>query len=166
MGSVGRVALDTLASLLDEAFSGESHSLLENLSEVRPEDWDSTPTGGSRSIAAILEHVGWAKWMYENYAFGDATLRGDVPPVWPADGQPRSRDELVPWLRKGHERLAASVRALDDDAELDRERLTNWGELRPTRWIVSAMIGHDSYHAGEINHLRALLQGSDRFPYE
>jgi hypothetical protein len=27
------------------------------------------------------------------------------------------------------------------------------------------MIAHDFYHAGEINHLRALLQGSDRWPY-
>jgi len=28
------------------------------------------------------------------------------------------------------------------------------------------MIAHDFYHAGEINHIRALLQGTDRWPYE
>jgi hypothetical protein len=28
------------------------------------------------------------------------------------------------------------------------------------------MIGHDFYHAGEVNHLRALLQATDRWPYE
>ena len=163
---MARVALDTLARLLDEAFEGGGHSLLENLREVRDDDWYATPEGGSRSIAAILEHVGWAKWMYENYAFGDGSLRGDAPPVWPADGRPRARAQLLPWLREGHERLAASVRALDSDAELERERPTNWGERKPTRWLVHTMIEHDLYHAGEINHLRALLHGSDRFPYQ
>ena len=41
--------------------------------------------------------------------------------------------------------------------------MTNWGEMRPTRWIVAAMIGHDFYHAGEINHVRALFSGEDRW---
>jgi len=35
-----------------------------------------------------------------------------------------------------------------------------------TQTIIRIMIGHDFYHAGEINHLRALLQGTDRWPYE
>jgi hypothetical protein len=52
------------------------------------------------------------------------------------------------------------------DAELDRPRQTNWGELRPTRWIVAAMITHDAYHAGEINHLRSLLGTDDRWRYQ
>ena len=43
--------------------------------------------------------------------------------------------------------------------------MTNWGELRPTRWIIAAMITHDAYHAGEINHLRSLLDGDDRWRY-
>ena len=42
---------------------------------------------------------------------------------------------------------------------------TNWGELRPTRWIVAAMITHDAYHAGEINHLRSMLGSDDRWRY-
>ena len=48
------------------------------------------------------------------------------------------------------------VASLARDAELDVMRLTNWGERRTTRWIVAAMITHDAYHAGEINHLRSL----------
>lgn len=32
--------------------------------------------------------------------------------------------------------------------------------------IIQIMIGHDYYHAGEINHLRSLLQGNDRWEYE
>ena len=43
-----------------------------------------------RSIADILEHVGWSKWMYEDYAFGSAAMRGDQPLLIPADGA-RSR---------------------------------------------------------------------------
>ena len=33
------------------------------------------------------------------------------------------------------------------------------------RWIISVMIEHDVYHAGEINHLRALMQGNDRWAW-
>jgi uncharacterized damage-inducible protein DinB len=54
---------------------------------------------------------------------------------------------------------------LATDAELDRQRLTTWGEYLPTRTIIQIMIAHDIYHAGEINHLRALLQGDDAWRY-
>lgn len=40
----------------------------------------------------------------------------------------------------------------------------NWGGELPTRRIIEIMIAHDFYHAGEINHLRALLQDDDRWP--
>ena len=66
----------------------------------------------------------------------------------------------------GSQRWLASVRALPNDAELDRDRLTYWGERLPTRHIIRMMIAHDFYHAREINHIRALLQGTDRWPYE
>jgi hypothetical protein len=73
---------------------------------------------------------------------------------------------LLAWLTAGHRRWLASVRALPDDAELDRDRRTNWGERLPTRVIIRIMVAHDLYHAGEINHLRALLHGTDRWPYD
>ena len=163
-----RVAVDTLAWLIEDAFDGDpSHSLLANLNDLRDEAWTALPAGSGRSIADILEHVGWSKWMYEDYAFGSAALRGDAPPLIPAEGA-RSRpiEELLAWLKEGHQRWLASVRALADDSELDRERLTNWGERLPTRVIIRIMIAHDLYHAGEINHLRAILQSTDRWPYD
>jgi uncharacterized damage-inducible protein DinB len=163
-----RTALDTLAWLIEEAFEGDSsHSLMANLKDLGERDWTAQPPGGQRTIADILEHVGWCKWMYEDYAFGPAKLRGDQPPLIPADGM-RSRPivELLDWLKTGHHRWLVSVRALAGDAELDRPRLTNWGEVMPTRAILRIMIAHDFYHAGEINHLRALLQGSDCWAYE
>lgn len=160
--------IDTLAWLIEEAFEGDpSHSLLANLHDLREEDWTATLSGSQRSIADILEHVGWAKWMYEDYAFGSASMRGDQPPLIPVGGaRSRPHEDLLAWLTEGHRRWLASVRLLTDDSELDRARLTNWGESLPTRDIVRIMIAHDLYHAGEINHLRAQLQGTDGWPYE
>lgn len=163
-----RAAIETLAWLIEDAFEGDpSHSILANLRDLSEEDWTALPPGGGRSIADILEHVGWSKWMYEDYAFGSASLRGDQPPLIPTEGRrSRPRDQLLDWLMEGQLRWLASVQALPNDAELERERLTNWGELLPTRTIIRIMIAHDLYHAGEINHLRALIHGSDRWPYE
>jgi uncharacterized damage-inducible protein DinB len=163
-----RTAIDAFVWLIEQAFEDDpSHSLLANLTDLHEEDWTATPTGSHRSIADILEHVGWSKWMYEDYAFGSASLRGDQPPLIPS-GEARSRPhaELLVWLTEGHQRWLTSVRALVDDTELDKDRLTNWGERLPTRDIIRIMIAHDFYHAGEINHIRALLQGTDRWPYE
>jgi len=162
-----RIALETLIRLGEDAFDGDpDQSLLSNLRDLRDNDWTALPPGCSRSIAEILEHVGWSKWMYENYAFGSASLSGDQPPLIPTDGQrSRPHEELMQWLREGHRRWLESVRALSDDSELDRDRLTNWGAQLPTRAIIRIMIGHDFYHAGEINHIRALLQGTDGWPY-
>ena len=158
-----RVVLDTLSWLIDQAFQGDpSHSLLANLQALQEDDWISIPSGGQRSIAEILEHVGWSKWMYEDYAFGPASMRGDQPPLVPAEGaSSRPRDELLAWLHEGHRHWLGSVRGLPDDSALSRDRLTNWGELLPTRDIIRIMIAHDFYHAGEINHIRSLLQKSD-----
>lgn len=163
-----RAVIDSLARLIEEAFEGDpSHSLLANLKDLREEDWTATPPGINRSIADILEHVGWSKWMYEDYAFGAASMRGDQPPLIPEGGaRARPHEELLAWLTDGHHRWLASVRALLDDSELYKDRLTNWGEWLPTRDILRIMIAHDFYHAGEINHLRALLQGTDRWPYD
>ena len=166
--STSRTAIDTLAWLIEEAFDGDpSHSLLANLQDLRGEDWTATPGGSGRSIADILEHVGWSKWMYEDYAFGSASMQGDQPPLVPEGGaRSRPQEELLAWLTEGHRRWLASVRALHDDSELNKDRLTNWGDRLPTRVIIRIMIAHDLYHAGEINHLRALLQSTDRWPYD
>ena len=163
-----RTAIDTLVWLSADAFAGDPvHSLLANLRDLPDEDWTALPPGGGRSIADILEHVAWSKWMYEDYAFGAASLRGDQPPLAPASGaRSRPRDQLLAWLTDGQRRWLASVRALLNDSELERDRRTNWGERLPTRVIIRILIAHDLYHAGEINHLRALLRGTDRWPYD
>jgi uncharacterized damage-inducible protein DinB len=168
----GRGGIEALLDLLDEAFHGrgiessnESQALLTNLATVAPDQWQALPAGAARSIHDIAGHVGACKVMYDDYAFGNGTLRFATPEVEPFASS-GSRDEVVAWLEEAHERLVGHVAALADDAELDAPRLTNWGEQRPTRWIVAAMITHDAYHAGEINHLRSLLDGDDRWRFQ
>jgi uncharacterized damage-inducible protein DinB len=122
------------------------------------------PPGVERTIAWMVIHLGTCKIMYDDYAFGEGTLFWDQPAVqpWPEDKAPMV--ETLAWLRSAHDRLRSHVAALTD-SELDRPRKTNWGEERSTRWIIAAMIGHDFYHAGEINHLRSILGGDDRWNY-
>jgi uncharacterized damage-inducible protein DinB len=167
-----RGGIVTLLDLLDEAFRGrgiedsnESQALLTNLATVPDDAWRALPPGASRSIESIAIHVGACKIMYDDYAFGSGSLRFATPEVEPWAEGAAPRPEVVDWIEGVHDRLAAHVAALGDDRELDRPRPTNWGELRPTRWIVAAMITHDAYHAGEINHLRSILGPDDRWRY-
>ena len=160
-----RGGIVTMLDLLDEAFRGagsrratRARPCSPNLASVGDDAWRALPSGAARSIESIALHVGACKIMYDDYAFGDGSLRFATPEVepWGADG-PAPRDGVVAWLETAHGALVDHVAALGDDAELDRPRDTNWGEPRPTRWIIAAMITHDAYHAGEINHLRSLL---------
>ena len=166
----GRGGIEAYLHLLDEAFRGagieesdESQALLPNLATVPDSAWRALPSGSARSIESIAIHVGACKIMYDDYAFGGGTLRFATPEVEPFVEGKALRTDVVTWLDRAHERLAGHVAALADDAELDRPRLTNWGEHRSTRWIVAAMVTHDAYHAGEINHLRSTLGDDDRW---
>jgi uncharacterized damage-inducible protein DinB len=168
-----RGGIEALLDLMEEAFrargieaSGESQALLANLATVPVPAWTALPAGASRSIAAIAIHVGACKTMYDDYAFGSGTLQFGTPEVEPFAEDAVEPDAVIGWLEKGHARLVDHVRALVDDTELDRPRLTNWGEQRPTRWIVAMMITHDAYHAGEINHLRSILGSDDRWRFQ
>jgi hypothetical protein len=157
--------VNLLLSLLDRAFAGEEwYSLLTNLRTTRPVDWDWVPEAGQRSIRQIVQHVGGCKFMYTNHAFGDQRLQWDDPVVVGAG----NRDNLlaaIPWLTAGHEHLRTRIARLSD-ADLNTPRMTNWGEMKETRWIITTLIEHDIYHAGEINHLRSLHDGDDRWAYD
>ena len=167
-----RGGIEALLDLLEEAFRGggiedsdESQALLPNLATVPDAAWRALPPGAARSIESIALHVGACKVMYDDYAFGTASLVVATPEVEPFAEGAATPTEVVPWLESAHDRLREHVAALADDRELDRPRLTNWGELRPTRWILASMITHDAYHAGEINHLRSLLGPDDRWRF-
>jgi DinB superfamily len=168
-----RRGIDSLLYLLDEAFRGagieesnESQALLPNLRSVPGDAWHALPDGASRSIESIAIHVGACKVMYDDYAFGPGTLQFATPAVEPWRDGESEMSQVIPWLEESQQRLVDHVAGLAGDDELDVPRLTNWGELRPTRWIVAAMITHDAYHAGEINHLRSLLGSDDRWRFQ
>jgi hypothetical protein len=149
-----------LLYLLDDAFQGPKwHSLLGNLQSVTPDDWLWVPPGGRRSIRDIVEHVGSAKLVYENYAFGDAKLTWDDPFVIGGD-RVSTIPSAIGWLEEVQARLRASIAVLDDE-ELLRPRMHFTGTLKETRWLIAVMIEHDLYHAGELNHIRCLHQQDD-----
>ena len=54
---------------MDRGFSGNEHSLLDNIRSVSDETWDAVPQGGRRSAREIARHVGLFKYMYANHGF-------------------------------------------------------------------------------------------------
>jgi uncharacterized damage-inducible protein DinB len=164
-------AVQELVYLLNEAFSGrgieetnESQSLLVNLSSVGEANWRTPPPGGTRTVESIALHVGTCKLMYDEYAFGPGKLTWDDPHLqpWPEGEAPMG--QVISWLETVHRRLVDHVATLDDE-DLGAKRSANWGELKETRWLISVLIQHDTYHAGEINHARSLLTANDRWKW-
>jgi hypothetical protein len=166
---MSRTAIDTLAYLLEQGFDGHhEHALLANLRDLTHREWAILLPGAERAIIDIVAHAGGTKFVYENHAFGDGSLSWTDPLVNPdifqQPGELRP-DPIIDWLRAGQEKLLSSLRALSSDQDLLRPRRTPWGALEETRWIIAVMIQHDQYHAGEINHIRALHQQNDRWPW-
>jgi hypothetical protein len=160
-------AIDELVYLLEEAFAGkgieesnESQSLLMNLASVGEALWRTPPRDGVRTIESIVLHVGTCKIMYDEYAFGPGSLSWEDPGLqpWPEGEAPMP--EAVDWLTAAHRRLVGHVAVLGDD-DLGTPRPANWGEMKETRWLISTLIQHDAYHAGEVNHVRSLLTAND-----
>ena len=158
---MARPRLELVLELMDRAFSGFEHSLLNNLATVEADSWDKVPDGGRRSIQEITRHVGMFKFMYANHAFRGGDLDYSDDPATPPPERVATVDTAVEWLREGHAYLTDGIRELDDDSELEAERRAHWGGLLPTHHIVVTILEHDLYHAGEINRTRALLQDDD-----
>jgi uncharacterized damage-inducible protein DinB len=165
-------AVEALLDLLAEAFEGkgieesnESQALLTNLATVSEAEWRALPPGATRTIESMALHVAACKVMYDDYAFGPGTKQWGTPEVEGWVGAEAQMNEAIERLRRTHRSFVEHVADLADD-DLDRPRMTNWGEMRPTRWIVAAIIGHDFYHAGEINHLRSMLGTDDRWRWQ
>jgi len=163
----GRSGIEQLLYVMDQAFEGHGeHALLSNLRNLTDEDLRWLPPGGGRTAFDILQHVGESKYAYENHAFGDGSMRWDWPGTVPTVAPGASKDQIITFVRDGQRRLRDAVAALEDDAELAVMCNANWGLQYETRWLVNVMVQHDLYHGGEINHLRALRQGNDRWAWE
>lgn len=157
-------AMETFVYLLKRAFDQGEHSFVRNLESTSARDWDAVAPGQpfGRSIGYIAWHTAAGKHLYWDHAFGEKKLTGDYTSEGVLEPR-RSLSEVVAFARKWHEKWLASVSALDDVA-LTAPTTAHWGDVLSMRRVIAAMIEHDLYHAGEINHLRAQLDGSDRPP--
>ena len=93
--------------------------------------------------------------MYHECAFGPAKL------TFPEIDSAHTAVAALAQLEAGHTMLARDLETLDD-AGLEREVLTNWGEKWPARKIFWTMVNHDLHHGGEIGALRDLFREEDR----
>jgi hypothetical protein len=177
---MSRAAVDAYVYLLDEAFQGKDkpwHSMLGNLASVTEDDWLWVPPGGARTIRQLTGHVGGAVYLYYDRVFGGCKVFGEPIESWdvPAGDLGVGTDDLDSERRLPNEPPMAAVIAWAtgcahafrdavatlDDAALEETRTNHRGEPWPVRWFVGTMIQHYAYHAGEINHIRALSQGND-----
>lgn len=175
-----RAAVDQFLYLLDESFEGRDkpwHSMLGNLASVAEEDWLWVPPGGARTIRQITAHVGGAAYLYYDRAFGNCAVFGDPIESWnvpagnlglgtsdldstgPIENEP-PMPAVIAWATECARAFRDAV-ARRDDAGLTEERMNHRGEFCTVRWFIGVMIQHYCYHAGEINHIRALGQRND-----
>ena len=103
------------------------------------------------TIGWRLVHVAECKSMYHEYAFGPARL------TWPDLDSPHTARDAIAALERGQALLVGDLAGLRD-SDLERPRLTNWGEEWPTWRVFWTMIHHDLHHGGEIGALRDLYR--------
>ena len=165
MGADAGTEAARLLAQLDAAFEGDPvHSLLANLASVRGEDWTRLPPGGERSIRDIVQHAGGSKLMHADRAFGGGGLDAGDPRVR-GEGALGAPEAAIAWLREAHAALRAGAAALGG-AALGAELPTPWGGALSARDLLASTLRHDLYHAGEINHLRALAQADDAWAWQ
>lgn len=157
---MSKAIVEQMLYLLDEAFESElAQSFLSNLESLREEDWRWVPEGGGRSIAEICNHVAGAMFMWEDHSFADGSLTWEDPRWY----EERSIKEMSQWLRQAFSAFRTRISALEDD-QLVEPRPTPWG-MQETRRVIASTMEHIAYHAGEINHIRALHHGDDAWSW-
>jgi len=122
-----RPRIDELVRILNRSFDDSSHSLLANLATVTEKEWDVLPQGARRSIRKMTAHVGWAKYIYANHSFHDASMGYTDPPANPPEERLATPATATEWLREAHAYLIEAIDELPDDAELKQSRKVHWG---------------------------------------
>lgn len=166
----GNAAIKELTTLFDHVLEEHGfgwdhwHSLLWNLRNVRLEDWDTVPPGGGRTIRQLVMHLGDGYLAYTSSMFGDGSREWgdrDINGLHPGT----TPEEVEKWIRAAHAVLRNEIARLTDD-ELPVLRKASWGDEYETRRLIELQIQTSFYHIGEINHIRALLQGNDDWDHQ
>ncbi len=154
--------VESFLYLLRRAFDEGEHSFARNLQSTSDRDWDAIIPGQpfGRSIGFIAWHTVAGKHLYWDHAFGSKTLTGDYTSEGVLEPR-RTLDEVLAYGREWQAKWLERLEALADEA-LAGPTTAHWGQTLSLRRVVAAVIEHDIYHAGEINHLRALLDGTDQ----
>ena len=139
----------TLALFMAASYILRSRSIRPAPTPVwRPLSYATSPF---TTIGWRVAHVATCKVMYHEWAFGPREL------TWLTIETPHDVEGGLEMLREGHEALREDLAALDD-AGLETEVLTNWGEPWPAWKIFWTMIHHDLQHGGEVGALRDYLR--------
>jgi len=157
-----RFAVEHFLALLNQSFDGDgAHSLLGNIRDVRAEDWAWSPLGGERTIRQILEHAAIAKHLHAEHLFGAAKRSYlDVHAESPLRTRPADTHALLDWARHAHATFTRGLESLQD-ADMDTPTRRHYGTVQTKASVIGVMVQHDCYHAGEINHLRAIRHADD-----
>jgi hypothetical protein len=172
VGEPSRAAVNELVTMFDHVLEEQAsefgwdhwHSILWNLHNVEPEQWTRAPSGGGRTIRELVVHLGTTFLMYASHTFGDGTrVKGDR--VIDGLGPGETPVETIAWLRRAHAALRNGIASLTDE-QLGELRKAPWGDTYPARRLIEIQIQHALYHTGEINYMRALLQGNDDWDHQ
>ncbi|MEA2553248.1 MAG: hypothetical protein QOJ65_1424 [Fimbriimonadaceae bacterium] len=143
--------------------------LLESLADVdEPRSWAVVePVEGeylhtAGSILAIVHHIASCKYGYGICAFGNMDVRGrevfertkTIGTNW-QQSKAFLQDSQDYWMRGW-----ADLRS----EQLEEDRGTIWGKPWPTWKLISRVIQHDAYHAGQINLIRSIRAPADTPP--
>lgn len=140
------------------------HSLLWNLHNVRDEDWRALPQGGGRSILELVVHIGDGWLGYDSSVFGDGSREWGDRTIDEVELE-YTPEAIETWLRAAHKLLRDNIANLTD-GQLGEKRRAPWGEELEIRRLIELQIQTSFYHIGEINHIRALLQGNDDWDHQ
>lgn len=113
------------------------------------DEWIEPPTPVT-TIAWRTVHVALINHVYWDHAFGSATATFDLE-------MPGNAIDAVAWLTSSQEPLLESLQSLSDE-DLERPRLTNWGEEWPTHRIFKTLIVEQVHHGAEVSLLRDLYR--------
>jgi uncharacterized damage-inducible protein DinB len=161
---MSRAIIERLIDLLNDGFDrDDEHSLLGNIRSIDEAGWRWKPPSGGRSIAGVIWHAGAAKYLYWSHAFGDGGVTWEHPLT--ATSNAKTMAVALPWIREAHGLFIEGMTSLADDEALIAPRRTHWGMEATLQFAIDTIIRHDVFHAGEVNHIRALMQGNDRWGY-